>query len=198
MTEYQELLAAAKEDPSSTDFHALRMAYTRSDRYRPYTQQKGLITALDSALRASDLAGALNVANTLLSANYLDIEAHMAAAYVYTMQENVVLAAHHQLFANGLIQAILKSGTGRDPDGAFIVIDIPEEYTIMRVLGLEPAGQKLLNHQGQWVDMLDVRQRGAGDDATAFKIYFNVDLPRGWLSRRMDAHSAATQEEDSL
>jgi len=197
MTDYQELLTAAKEDPTSADFHALRMAYARSDGYRPYTQQTGLITALDSALRASDLEAALTVAHTLLSVNYLDIEAHMAAAYVYTMQENVERATHHQLFANGLIQAILRSGTGRDPDGAFIVIDIPEEYTIMRILGLEPAGQKLLNHQGQWVDMLDVRQRGAGDDAAALKIYFNVDLPRGWLNRRMDAHDAAEQEENT-
>ena len=198
MTDYHELLSAAKEDPSSADYHTLRMAYTRSDRYRPYTQQKGLIAALDTALRASDLDGALNVAQQLLGANYLDIEAHMAAAYVYTMQENVEMAAHHQLFANGLIKAILNSGTGRDPDSAFIVIDIPEEYTIMRILGLEPSGQKLLNQQGRWLDAFDVHQRGAGDDATAFKIYFNIDLPRGWLNRRMDAHNTATKEDEAL
>lgn len=197
MTDYYEMLATAKDDPTSADFHALRMAYTRSERYRPYTQQKGLISALDSALRASNLEAALQVAHQLLDVNYLDIEAHMAAAYVYTMQEDVERATHHQLFANGLIKAILKSGTGRAADAAFIVIDIPEEYTIMRILGLEPASQKLLNHQGQWVDMIDVHQRGAGDDATAFKIYFNIDLPRAWLSRRMDTHNAAAQEDDS-
>lgn len=197
MTDYSDLLAAAQQDPSSADFHALRMAYTRSDRYRPYTQQKGLITALDTALRTSDLDTALDVAKQLLAANYLDIEAHMAAAYVYTMQENVEMAKHHQLFANGLIKAILRSGTGRDPDAAFIVIDIPEEYTIMRLLGLEPSSQKLLNYQGQWIDMMEVHAHDAGDDATAFKLYFNIDLPRAWLSRRMDAHNAATQEEDS-
>lgn len=202
MTDYLDLLTTAQEDPSSADFHALRMAYTRSDRYRPYTQQKGLIAALDSALRSSDLDTALNVAQQLLTVNYLDIEAHMAAAYVYTMQENVEMAAHHQLFANGLIKAILSSGTGRAPEAAFIVIDIPEEYTIMRILGLELASQKLLDYQGQSIDMMEVHQRGAGNDATAFKMYFNIDLPRAWLSRRMDAHNAATPhdpaQEDKL
>lgn len=191
MTPYSELLAAAQADPASADFHALRMAYAQSAQYRPYTQQKGPIAALDDALRAADLDAALGAATALLDANYLDIEAHMAAAYVYTMREAIERAAHHQAFANGLIRAILDTGTGRAPNSAFIVIDIPEEYTVMRILGLEPSGQTLINHQGQWLDRIDVRQRGADPGAAALQIFFNVDLPRGWLSRRMDAHHAA-------
>lgn len=197
MTRYFDLLAAAQGDPASADFHALRMAYAQSGQYRPYTQQKGLIAALDSALRAADLGAALDAATALLNANYLDIEAHMAAAYVYTMQEEAERAAYHQTFANGLIHAILDTGTGHDPGSAFIVLDIPEEYTIMRILGLEPSGQMLVNYQGQWIDRIDVRQRGAEPGAAALQIFFNVDLPRGWLGHRMDAHHAAAKEEDT-
>lgn len=197
MTRYAELLAAAQADPAGADFHALRMAYAQSTQYRPYTQQKGLIAALDGALRAADLDAALDATTALLNASYLDIEAHMAAAYVYTLREDIERAAHHQAFANGLIRAILDTGTGRDPDGAFIVLDIPEEYTVMRILGLEPSGQTLVNHQGQWLDRIDVRQRGADPGATPLQIFFNVDLPRGWLGRRMDTHHAAAQGEDT-
>ncbi len=195
MTTYAELLAAAQADPYSADFHALRMAYVRSDQYRPYTQQRGLIAALDTALRSSDLDGALQAAEQLLHANYLDIEAHMAAAYVHTMRENVERAAYHHAFAKGLIEAILNTGTGREPDSAFIVIDIPEEYTIMRIVGLEPGRQSLIDYQGRRVDMFEVRPLHAPDGTPPFKIYFNIDLPYAWLNRRMDAHEAASKDE---
>lgn len=195
MTEFARLLAAAQADPAHADFHALRMAYAQSDQYRPYTQQKGLLAALNRALRGKDLDAALEAAQALLAANPLDIEAHMAAVYVYTMREDLEQAAFHQAFANGLIHAILDTGTGRDPDAAFLVIDIPEEHTILRLLGLEPEQQTLIQHEGQWLDRIDVRPRGADQPAVTLQIYFNIDLPRGWLDRRMDAHNTAASED---
>ncbi len=175
---YQELLAAAMADPEGGDYHALRMAYTRTDEYAPYVQDAGNIETLRVSLGNRDMDTALDTVAQLLAQNYLDIEAHMAADYVYTMLERYDQSAYHRTLARGLIQAILGTGDGRGFATAFIVLNVSEEYTVLRVMGLVPGNQRLVEHEGHWFDILSGRQR---DTNNAMELYFNIDLPRGWL-----------------
>ena len=179
---YDELLAAVKADPEGGDYHALRMAYTRTDAYAPYVQDAENIEKLRAALTGQDMDAALEAIDELLAQNYLDIEAHMAADYVYTMLEQYDDSAYHRAFARGLIQAILGTGDGRGFETAFIVLTVSEEYTVLRVMGLVPGDQRLVEHAGHWFDILSGRQR---DTNEALDLYFNIDLPRGWLRDHM-------------
>jgi len=176
---YREMLALAQQNPQDADFHALRMAYTRSAEYAPYSHDAERVATLGRALRAGDLAAALEASLALLDWNYLDIEAHMAADYVYTSLGDETESAYHRAFARGLIAAILATGDGHGPGGAFIVISVPEEYTVLRVLGLRAIQQALHQIDGHWFDVVDVQHRTTG---ASMQVYFNVDLPRGWLS----------------
>ncbi len=178
---YADLLAAAQENPVEADFHALRMAYAQSEDYAPYTHDTDNVELLSHALRADDLSAALTAVLNLLQFNYLDIEAHMSADYIYTRQDDAPHAAFHRAFAQGLLRSIIESGTGRDFSTAFIVISVPEEYTLLRVMGLRHSSQSLSNHDGHWYDVLDVTN-AAGQAA---KVYFNIDLPRNWLQRNL-------------
>jgi hypothetical protein len=178
---FDDLLAAAQRDPGGVDFHDLRMAYTRTDDYRPYTHDTAHLDALKAALRENDLDAALEAVHHLLDNNYLDIEAHMAADYLYLQQEDEARSAYHRTFAKGLLDAITATGDGRGPDSAFIVISVPEEYTVLKVLGLKPSQQTLVQHAGHWFDVFDVPHPNRG----SAKLYFNIDLPRGWLDAHM-------------
>ena len=184
MRTYDDLLAAAQADPEGADFHALRMAYTRTDRYQPYGQDSEGIFALRDALTGGDFAAALEAAQRLLAHNPLDIEAHMAADYVHTALGEEAQAAFHRAFARGLIQAILATGDGRDPATAFIVISTTEEYTVLRVLGYVPGDQRLIRLSDHHFDVLTAHRPGS-DETVEFT--FNIDLPYGWLQRQKQA-----------
>ena len=176
--DYQELLAAAQHDPAAADFHSLRLAYARSNAYAPYTHDAEHVEALNAALPAGDLDAALEAIRGMLDFHYLDIEAHMAADYVYTMLHHQAESEYHRAWATGLIRAILATGDGRDYDTAYIVLSIPEEYMLLRVMGFRPGGQRLEQQDGHWFDVLDVTHTESGQ---ALRVFFNIDLPRGWL-----------------
>ncbi len=182
---YEDLLAAAQADPAHADYLALRMALTRSDAYAPYAQHSDAVFALRAALPAHNLPEVITACEDLLAFNYLDIEAHMAADYAHTLSDAPDRAAYHRTFARGLIQSVLASGTGRDFSSAWIVIDTAEEYVVLRVLGLVPGGQRLVNHAGHWFDLQVGRPRDGGEPVER---YFNIDLPYTWLQARQHDH----------
>lgn len=176
--DYASLLAEARADPENADFHALRMAYTRTAAYSPYRHHHDAVVALRDALQAGALDRARAAVADLLAFNYLDIEAHMAADYIATQLDDRAGAAYHRAWARGLIDAILATGTGRDFTTAWIVLSTAEEYTILRVLGLAPGGQQLVEHDGHWFDVLTAQQRSSGQSV---ELVFNIDLPYRWL-----------------
>ncbi len=76
---FQDLLARIQQQPEDADYHSLRMAYARSPEYAPYVHDLEGVERLRDALQSGDLEAALLAVGRLLSFNYLDIEAHMAA-----------------------------------------------------------------------------------------------------------------------
>lgn len=182
MTSYEDLLAQAQANPQEADFHALRMAYVRSASYAPYMQDSAAIQALHAALPAGEMDAALAAIDRLLAFNYLDIEAHMAADYVHLQLEDQAKSAYHRAFAQGLIHALLATGSGRDFASAIIVISIAEEYVVLRVLGGRPEKQRLVGHEGHWFDVLTARHLQTGE---VRDVHFNIDLPRGWQADHM-------------
>lgn len=180
---YTNLLADARANPVGADYQALRLAYARSSAYNPYANDTKNVQKLRDALPAQKWPAALKAIDALLAANYLDIEAHIAADYVHVRREDTDQAAYHRTFAKGLIDSIFQSGDGRDYQTAFIVISISEEYSALRMMGLTPGRQTLSEHAGHWFDVMDVRHPASG----AMQVYFNIDIPNGWLARKMGA-----------
>lgn len=174
---FQDLLADVQQRPERADYHALRMAYARSPEYAPYVHDLEGVERLRDALQSGDLEAALVAVGRLLAFNYLDIEAHMAADYVFTMQGDTDRSTYHRTFARGLIDAINATGDGRSPETAYIVLNIPEEYTFMRLLGYTPGRQGLESVNGHEFDTFEVQD----PEGQASQIYFNIDLPRQWL-----------------
>ena len=173
---YDALLAMARENPAEADFHALRMAFVRTPHYQPYASDIESLDALGDALHGDDLDTALAQVKNLLNTNYLDIEAHISADYIYTRRSETAQATYHRAFARGLIDSIARTGNGRSFETAFIVITLAEEYTLLRMLGLQPQTQQLVQHEEHWFDVHNVRHGTSGE---AIRVYFNVDILHG-------------------
>jgi len=180
---YEVLLERIKRGDSSVDFGTLRLALAASPAYRPYNGEADrLRSAMFAAYAAEDYDKAHDLARRLLEADYLDIDGHMVKALIEERLGNTELARFHQFMAVNLVRSILASGDGKSPETAYVVIATAEEYAILNLRGLRPAGQALIHANGHSFDRL---RTVGGDGGEPVTLYFNVDLPLAWLERSL-------------
>lgn len=176
---YEALLEKVKKADPKADFTALRMACTQTRGYNPYDYiaRKSRRAALN-ALAEKDYRKALEHAEKCLTKNYLDIEAHRIAWRAHTELKNPDKAKFHGYVRDGLLQSILKSGDGKSPKTAYVVIATDEEYVVLDVLGVKFRQQTLIREQGHSYDRHEGVSRETGKEITSF---FNIDRPFKWL-----------------
>ena len=73
-------------------------------------------------------------------------------------------ADFHRAVLNGLIDSILKSGDGKSPKTAWVVISVHEEYVVLQVLGFKPSQQSLLHQDDHSYDEMKVKNAQDGTD----------------------------------
>jgi hypothetical protein len=175
--EYQALLERVRKSDASVDFAKMRQLQTRLDDYSPYGDAEDHPFTL---LKAGNVEGAQALADRMLAQNYLDLEAHFAAAEIAEKRKDEKAAAHHRYVIQGVLDSILKSGDGKSIKTAYVVVNISEEYALMGHLGLRVAGQSLIHDDdGHSYDLL------RGEDAEGKpvrEVYFNIDALMSSLS----------------
>jgi len=181
--DYPALLARVRNFDNTVDFKALRLAYTKTPDYNPYGRDNSKDDAMGKALEEKKFEEAIKIAQSILEKNYVHIFAHFVSRIAYRELGDQNKFAYHHFVTNGLIQSILRSGTGLDPEGAFLVISIDEEYMILDVLGLKSIKQSTLKVADQTYDKLSIVDRKTGETG---EMFFNVTIPFGWLSRQLE------------
>jgi Domain of unknown function (DUF4919) len=181
--DYPALLDKVKNFDKTVDFKALRLAYTKTPDYNPYGRDSSKDEAMGKALEERKFEEAIKIAQAILEKNYVHIFAHFVSRIAYRESGDQKKYEYHHFVTNGLIQSILGSGSGRDPEGAFLVISTDEEYMILNVLGLKSKMQSTVKVADQTYDKLSVVDRKTGDTG---EMFFNVTIPFGWLSRQFE------------
>jgi hypothetical protein len=149
---YQALLAAAKASAPNADWTALRLAYAA----RPGFTVLGQTDAKRSMLMAAehgDCAAALPHARARLDEDYVDIDAHMVAAFCEETAGDAAGAKRDRDVGAGLVASV-ETGDGLSPAAAFTPIDVAEEYSVMRALGARVTQQSLIQQGGHSYDAL--------------------------------------------
>jgi hypothetical protein len=169
---YEEMVAKLKQGDLSVDFTDLRMKYAASPQYDPEEGSEE-VGKMYQALNKKDFQGALDIANSVLEKQYVNIDAHMVASAAYAGLNNDAMAKLHHDIAAGLLRSILGSGNGASVATAYKVISIAEEYALMRAMGWRPQKQSYL-HQGarsyDEMEMLDTK------DNSTLTVYFDTTL----------------------
>jgi hypothetical protein len=166
---WQALLAQAKADPGAVDWQALRFAYAARPTFTPFTQSAAKRTMFQAAEKG-DCAAALPAAKALIEERYIDADAHMVAAFCQENGGDPAGAQVERAIGAALIHSI-ETGDGRTPSTAFTVIDVDEEYSTLRALGLHVTSQTLISKVGHSYDALATTDE-KGQTAT---YYFLVD-----------------------
>lgn len=171
---YLALVDVALQNPAAADFQAIRFAYAKSSFYHPYGGDK-IWKALDSAGKAArkDIAQ-LPAYIELTRKHFGHYRSHVHAEHLYQLGgEDFAALKPHKDFLAALIGSILKDVDGKTPETALQIIDITEEYFLMRnVLRLQRIKKRpTLQKDGHIYDVFDAIDPRSGEETV---IYFNV------------------------
>jgi uncharacterized protein DUF4919 len=177
---YESLLEQVKKSDPAADFTALRIAYADAPSKAGGDTSPDASRSMFSAMQEKKYEKAIEHAEKVMKAKYVDINAHMIASAAYKEMGNTEKERFHRYVAEGLIKSILSSGDGKSQKTAFMVISTDEEYVILRAYGLMPQSQALLSANGHHYDRLDAVNPNTKEKVT---LYFNIDIPFGSLEK---------------
>lgn len=159
-----------------------RLAYAASVEYNPYdTKSRDFQKTVNELLEKKKFPEAIAEAQKGLVVAPYDIDLLITLASAYREANDIAQADKTRQQWMALVDSVLRSGSGRDFASAFQVISVAEEYAVLRVMGLQTAGQSLAGHEGSEFDVMTVTNRKTGAEQV---LYFNIDLPKKWLNKQ--------------
>lgn len=172
-TRYLALAEAAIQSPATADYGALRMAYAQTSFYNPYGGPVVTRKMTEAAQAAAADPAKIESLKHSIKEHLAHFATHRTLLHFAANQKaDFVDVKSHQAHLDGIIASIMKSGDGKSPQTAHHVIDIQEEYMVMRDI-MKIKGQKRPTRpiDGHVYDVFDYQTA----DGTASAVYFNVD-----------------------
>ena len=172
---YEEMVEHVKGGDQTIDFRQLRFAYMDSITYSNGPDTEPQKKAMMAALNSKDFSGAIKNADVVLASDFVDMDAHFAEYIAYRELNATDKADFHKFVLQALLKSITDFGDGKTPETAFQVIQVHEEYVLLRFMGVGlPESQSLLRKNGHAYDEIKFKDPKSGQPAT---LYFNVDIP---------------------
>lgn len=202
MTQFNTMMQQARADLEAVNYTALRFAYTETDLYTPYGQQK-YTERLNNALQSGEVSMAYEIAHNILQRiNPVDIATNLKMAFICN-RLNKPDESWYMQFGLRLLKSITEVSNGYTPETAFHVISLDEEYEVLKVLRVRPQKQALVQHDGHYYDVFDIAPSDGQQpddtrtlDAHIHQLYFNIDRPYAMLSQRMQTTNQDTKTQD--
>lgn len=171
-TEYDAGIERLRRGDATVDIRRLRHLWAGLPDYDPYAEG-GNHKATVAAVRAGNVKEALRLARQDLEADYLDVDAQMAAMMACRQLGDEKASEHHRAVVVGILKSITEFGDGASPGTAYTVVTVREEYAVLRAFGLGMKSQELLTGPEHSFDVMTVVDPETKKETT---IYFNIDL----------------------
>lgn len=163
-------------------FEDLRFAYAKTTMYDPYFGGVDEKQKMREHYMASELDKATKYANDVLRKNFLDIDAHVIMAIIYSLTGETEKQNFHRHMFTSLLQSIRDSGDGKSMETAYKVISVREEYNLLDSMEYRVTSQASLEKDGRYYDRLEAVNSQSGEKKT---FYFDVTIPKTWLEENM-------------
>ena len=157
-------------------YRDLYYGYTLQEDFIPYKSQKKQL--LDARRRFTQEKGKgtiapemIRIAKASLDDNPFDIPAINIIAVSYLQIGDTVQYNIWDIKQKGIIDAIISTGDGAEPETAFHVIDIEHEYEVLNRLGLQIESDSLVNDK---IEYLKVKENAENEKG----FYFNFGACR--------------------
>jgi hypothetical protein len=169
---YKELLGKVQKGDFTVDFKALRFAFADSEKSPSLTEDKGARNKVFKALSDKKYKYALKMAEDSLKTVYVDANLHFVTYVANKGLGNIEKADFHKNVLTKILDSIQNGGDGKTAKTAFMVMDVDEEYTLLRFLGYQMQSQGLDKEDGHTFDVLTVINPKTQE---IHKLYFNID-----------------------
>ena len=152
-------------------YRNLYYGYTLQEDFVPYKEQKKQLTDARRRFIASKGQSTLapemiRIAQSALDDNPFDIPAINIIAVSYLQIGDTVQYRVWDIKQKGILDAILSSGDGEEPESAFHVIDLEHEYEVLQRLGVTVESDSLVNDR---IEYLKVKENAENENG----FYFN-------------------------
>lgn len=157
-----------------------RQAYAASADYNPYdTESRELLASARQHLAKKKYAKAIAEATKGLKKAPYNVDLLIVLEVAWRDSGDTPKADEASERWKSIVDSILETGDGKSFDTAFHVIDIQDEYAVIRIMQLTPAGQSLRSNGKAMFDVMQVKSPQTGD---TFDLYFNISLPMKWMN----------------
>jgi hypothetical protein len=195
--DYLALVEKAQSMPTDFDFGRLRSLYTQTSFYSPFGEagyKQDLLNAF-TAIDKGDLSKIPVVTKTGRE-HFGHYKSHTyLGSFALRHPEAGMDRDLHGWALRGLAKAILNGKTGRSIEDAIKVIDVSEEYFVIRQFYRGSfKGQKLINRNGVPYDVTRV----SGPDGKEFEAFFDISIPfAGYDTALRDRKIPEAVQEDT-
>jgi hypothetical protein len=167
------------------DYRAFRFAFAETPQYDPFGARTGDIREqmMNAFYRSRDLVAARDAADSLLRANYVDIDAHMIAALTSANLGDDTRRKFHASVARGLAASIAPPGVDNTMDVPYVVIGVVEEDALLRMHGWRRGNQSVVTCDGLPCDRIEVTRPATGESAV---LYFDISRPQEFLRKQTE------------
>ncbi len=168
--EYDQLLSKLKSGDMSIDFARLRLAFTESKNYSPYSGSD-LRGKMETSFDEKNYKDCLKAANEMLDKNFVDLHGHFYAMLSNRDLGNEKESAKHRGILEKLLDAI-RQNDGLSAKTAMISIGIAEQYFVMSYMGYRRQSKGLVREGDS---MFDVHTAYDEENDSTRKFFFNID-----------------------
>lgn len=165
---FEDLLIDAEVDPSRVDFSALRRAWVDEGLIGKVPWDDEAFEEVHMRLATKDWAGALELVDELLEAHPLAVELRLWRAQALTGLGDRREAGVERAIANGLLRAVLRSGTGESLDRAMEALCMREALLVLNLMGLRLLDSRVYQEDGVWFGEMSA----SGDDDGRRTVFF--------------------------
>lgn len=175
---FDALMLDVRTDPTRADYLALRLAWAECSRYRPYGKDTEAIEELHMRVASREYPKAVKLARHLVEEDPLSVSIHLLYAQALDGVGDDIDAGDHRAIAHGLCKAILRSGDGRSPATALVVVEPAEIRLALDLLGLRAERSLERQHDERWYDC--ILTRGSEGER---EVWFDVTCMQNWLAQ---------------
>lgn len=169
-SDYKALVAKIRSGDKEVNFGELRRAYVSWTQEDPEGSEAPDRDKMVAAFDAKDYVKAAELGDKVADYEFINAGLLKAVAAAYRKSGNVKKAAFFEEAALKAGHSVHLSGDGKTAETAYFVLNIGEEYKVMRELGYVVSSQSLLNVEGRAYDLLE----GKDEKGNKVSVYFNI------------------------
>jgi hypothetical protein len=156
--------------PNATDadYDQLRQTYSARPDFIVICERDRPLKVVGNAMEAGEWDEVLTLSEPWTTRCAVDVDAHVARTVAFEKLGRTAESAAEREMAIGLVKSVMRSGDGKSPQTAFVVISVGEEFSTLGALGLRPTKQRV---EANDIHVITVEKDGQTGD-----IYFNAAI----------------------